>query len=187
MGSARRGVMSTPHGEVETPNFMPVGTRAAVKTVDVEDLRSVGAQIVLANTYHLMLRPGERVVAALGELHGFMAWDGPILTDSGGFSGAVARPEITEHGLTFRRGLRRVVGRSHPGTGSSRPGGAGGRHHDGARRPGPDPVATTGGRESGGTYVALGGAFARRPAAARSRPVRHHPGWHRYRPQGTSG
>ena len=62
-GSARSGVMSTPHGKVETPNFMPVGTRAAVKTVDVEDLQSVGAQIVLANTYHLMLRPGERVVA----------------------------------------------------------------------------------------------------------------------------
>ncbi len=101
-GSARRGVMSTPHGKVETPNFMPVGTRAAVKTVDIEDLRSVGAQIVLANTYHLMLRPGERVVADLGELHGFMAWDGPILTDSGGFQVLSLDPEITEHGLTFR-------------------------------------------------------------------------------------
>ena len=72
-GSARSGVMSTPHGKVETPNVRPVGTRATVKTVDVEDLRSVGAQIVLATTYQLMLRPGERVVADLGELHGFMA------------------------------------------------------------------------------------------------------------------
>ncbi|MCH8130887.1 MAG: tRNA-guanine transglycosylase, partial [Acidobacteria bacterium] len=84
-GSARSGVISTPHGKVDTPGFMPVGTRGTVKTVDVEDLRSVGAQILLANTYHLMLRPGERVVADLGELHGFMGWDGPILTDSGGF------------------------------------------------------------------------------------------------------
>ncbi|MCH8899449.1 MAG: tRNA guanosine(34) transglycosylase Tgt [Acidobacteria bacterium] len=101
-GSARSGVMSTPHGKVDTPSFMPVGTRASVKTLDVEDLRSVGAQILLANTYHLMLRPGERVVADLGELHGFMAWDGPILTDSGGFQVLSLDPEITEHGLTFR-------------------------------------------------------------------------------------
>jgi len=101
-GSARSGVMSTPHGKVETPNFMPVGTRAAVKTVAVEDLRSVGAQIVLANTYHLMLRPGERVVADLGELHGFMAWDGPILTDSGGFQVfSLPNVKISDRGARF--------------------------------------------------------------------------------------
>ncbi len=101
-GKARTGVMSTPHGDVETPNFMPVGTRATVKTMDVEDLRTVGAQIVLANTYHLMLRPGEAVVSKLGELHRFMAWSGPILTDSGGYQVLSLNPKITEEGLVFR-------------------------------------------------------------------------------------
>lgn len=101
-GNARTGSMITPHGEVDTPNFMPVGTRATVKTMDVEDLRSVGAQIVLSNTYHLMLRPGEQVVAQLGELHGFMAWDGPILTDSGGYQVLSLNPKISEEGLVFR-------------------------------------------------------------------------------------
>ena len=101
-GNARIGSMVTPHGEVATPNFMPVGTRATVKTMDVEDLKSVGAQIVLSNTYHLMLRPGEQVVAQLGELHGFMAWDGPILTDSGGYQVLSLNPKISEEGLVFR-------------------------------------------------------------------------------------
>ncbi len=101
-GKARTGVMSTPHGDVQTPNFMPVGTRATVKTMDVEELRTVGAQIVLANTYHLMLRPGEAVVSQLGEIHGFMAWDGPILTDSGGYQVLSLNPKISEDGLIFR-------------------------------------------------------------------------------------
>jgi len=101
-GKARAGTMSTPHGDVETPNFMPVGTRATVKTVDVEDLRAVGAQIVLSNTYHLMLRPGAGIVSQLGELHGFMAWDGPILTDSGGYQVLSLNPKISEEGLVFR-------------------------------------------------------------------------------------
>ena len=81
-GAARTGWLDTPHGRI--PAFMPVGTRAAVKAVDSHDLAGTGAEIVLANTYHLMLRPGSRI-AALGGLHRFMAWDGPILTDSGGF------------------------------------------------------------------------------------------------------
>ena len=85
IGKARAGVLSTPHGAIPTPGFMPVGTRGTVKGVDAADLRSIGVQMVLANTYHLMLRPGADTVAALGELHGFMAWDGPILTDSGGY------------------------------------------------------------------------------------------------------
>jgi len=101
-GRARTGTMTTPHGAVATPNFMPVGTRGTVKALDVEDLRTVGAGIVLANTYHLMLRPGEDVVATLGELHGFMAWDGPILTDSGGYQVLSLNPKITEEGLVFR-------------------------------------------------------------------------------------
>ncbi|MDP6539227.1 MAG: tRNA guanosine(34) transglycosylase Tgt [Planctomycetota bacterium] len=83
--AARRGRFHTPHGAVETPAFMPVGTRATVKGVLPADLRRVGTRMVLANTYHLHLRPGEEVVAELGGLHAMMAWDGPILTDSGGF------------------------------------------------------------------------------------------------------
>ncbi|MGI9529811.1 MAG: tRNA guanosine(34) transglycosylase Tgt [Acidimicrobiia bacterium] len=100
--SARTGVMSTPHGDVPTPNFMAVGTRATVKLLDTEDLERLGADIVLANTYHLMLRPGEDIVRSQGELHGFMAWDGPILTDSGGYQVLSLKPEITEHSLTFK-------------------------------------------------------------------------------------
>ncbi|MBN2216368.1 MAG: tRNA guanosine(34) transglycosylase Tgt [Pirellulales bacterium] len=83
--AARRGVFHTPHGPVDMPAFMPVGTRAAVKGLEIDQLRATGAQMVLANTYHLALRPGEDVVAAAGGLHGFMGWDGPLLTDSGGF------------------------------------------------------------------------------------------------------
>ena len=84
-GRARAGWLNTPHGRVQTPAFMPVGTRAAVKAVDGADLAGVGAEIVLANTYHLMLRPGAERVARLGGLHRFMNWPHPILTDSGGF------------------------------------------------------------------------------------------------------
>jgi queuine tRNA-ribosyltransferase len=84
-GTARAGRLTTPHGVVETPCFMPVGTKATVKAVEPRELRELGAQVVLANTYHLYFRPGAEVVAAHGGLHGFMRWDGPILTDSGGF------------------------------------------------------------------------------------------------------
>lgn len=82
---ARAGVFRTPHGDVPTPAFMPVGTRASVKGVEPDTLRAVGTHMVLANTYHLHLRPGEAIVRELGGLHRFMAWDGPILTDSGGY------------------------------------------------------------------------------------------------------
>src|SRR5258708_21924233 len=82
--AARRGTFHTPHGQVETPAFMPVGTQATVKGLTVDQVRATGAQMVLANTYHLTLRPGERLVEQFGGLHGFMGWDGPILTDSGG-------------------------------------------------------------------------------------------------------
>ena len=83
--AARRGRFHTPHGAVETPAFMPVGTRGSVKGLEVGQIRDTGAQMILANTYHLALRPGERVVEALGGLHNFTGWQGPILTDSGGF------------------------------------------------------------------------------------------------------
>jgi queuine tRNA-ribosyltransferase len=82
---ARAGTISTPHGTISTPIFMPVGTQATVKSVSPEELREVGAQIILANTYHLMLRPGSALIAEFGGLHSFSHWDGPILTDSGGF------------------------------------------------------------------------------------------------------
>jgi queuine tRNA-ribosyltransferase len=101
-GAARAGTLHTPHGTIATPGFMPVGTRGTVKGVDAADLRSVGAEIVLANTYHLMLRPGADTVAALGELQTFMAWDGPILTDSGGYQVFSLDPEVTEEGVVFR-------------------------------------------------------------------------------------
>jgi queuine tRNA-ribosyltransferase len=101
-GAARSGVLDTPHGEVRTPAFMPVGTRAAVKAVDTDDLVAMGAEIVLANTYHLMLRPGAELIAELGGLHDFMSWDGPILTDSGGFQIFSLEPDVTEQGASFR-------------------------------------------------------------------------------------
>jgi queuine tRNA-ribosyltransferase len=104
---ARRGVLTTPHGDVNTPAFMSVGTKATVKTMAPTELRSCGAEIVLANTYHLFLRPGPELIAAAGGLHGFMAWDGPVLTDSGGFqvfSLADAR-KITEEGAEFRSAI----------------------------------------------------------------------------------
>jgi queuine tRNA-ribosyltransferase len=100
-GAARAGTLRTPHGRVSTPAFMPVGTRAAVKAVDTDDLHGVGAEIILANTYHLMLRPGADLIAELGGLHEFMGWDRPILTDSGGFQIFSLKPEIDEQGATF--------------------------------------------------------------------------------------
>ena len=84
-GAARSGSLTLPHGTVETPVFMPVGTQATVRTLSPADLKAVGAQIVLANSYHLHVRPGEDVIAQLGGLHKFMAWERPLLTDSGGF------------------------------------------------------------------------------------------------------
>ncbi len=99
---ARTGTLSTPHGSVGTPAFMPVGTRAAVRALDVDDLHATGAEMVLANTYHLMLRPGAETVARLGGLHHFWSWAGPILTDSGGFQIFSLQPRITRTGAAFR-------------------------------------------------------------------------------------
>ena len=103
-GAARTGEMTTAHGAVHTPAFMPVGTQAAVKAVHHDDVRAAGTELLLANTYHLMLRPSAERVAALGGLHAFMGWPGPILTDSGGFQVMSLAPlrKITEEGVTFR-------------------------------------------------------------------------------------
>jgi queuine tRNA-ribosyltransferase len=102
--SARNAIFTTPHGVVETPAFMPVGTQGTVKGVDPGRLRETGAQMILANTYHLALRPGEQTVAALGGLHAFMGWDGPILTDSGGFQvfSLAHRMAVDEQGVRFK-------------------------------------------------------------------------------------
>jgi queuine tRNA-ribosyltransferase len=103
-GAARAGRIHTPHGDVDTPAFMPVATQGSVKSLSPADLRAAGAQIVLANTYHLLLRPGPEVVSGLGGLHRFMGWDGPLLTDSGGFQvwSLAKLRTMTEEGVEFR-------------------------------------------------------------------------------------
>src|SRR5262245_14610499 len=106
-GRARAGVLKTPHGDVETPAFMPVGTAGAVKAVRHRDLDEVGAEIVLANTYHLMLRPGDELVRDLGGLHGFTGWKRPFLTDSGGYQvfSLTALRKLDEKGVVFQSHL----------------------------------------------------------------------------------
>ncbi|HEY7472467.1 MAG TPA: tRNA guanosine(34) transglycosylase Tgt [Gemmatimonadota bacterium] len=106
-GAARAGTLSTDRGEVPTPAFMPVGTQATVKGLAPRELREAGVGIVLANAYHLHLRPGSEVVRRLGGLHAFMGWEGPILTDSGGFQvfSLATLAEIDEDGVTFRSHL----------------------------------------------------------------------------------
>jgi queuine tRNA-ribosyltransferase len=103
-GAARRGTLKTAHGEIDTPAFMPVGTYGSVKAMSPLELRDIGAQIVLGNTFHLWLRPGLEVIAAHGGLHRFMGWDGPILTDSGGFQVFSLGPlrKISEEGVRFQ-------------------------------------------------------------------------------------
>ena len=103
-GAARGGRLATPHGAVETPAFMPVATQGTVKSLSPAELRAAGAQIVLANTYHLFLRPGHELVSEMGGLHRFMAWDGPILTDSGGFQvfSLSKLRRLGEEGVEFR-------------------------------------------------------------------------------------
>src|SRR5689334_20817087 len=104
-GAARAGVLRTAHGDVPTPAFMPVGTKASVKALHPDEVRDTGAKILLGNTYHLYFRPGADLIAELGGLHAFMAWDGPILTDSGGFQVFSLRDTIAavdDEGVTFR-------------------------------------------------------------------------------------
>ncbi|MCD6177202.1 MAG: tRNA guanosine(34) transglycosylase Tgt [Candidatus Cloacimonetes bacterium] len=102
--NARAGILQTPHGEIKTPIFMPVGTRATVKTLDPQDLNNVNAQIILGNTYHLYLRPGHELIKRAGGLHKFMGWNNPILTDSGGFQvmSLAGLRKITPEGVRFQ-------------------------------------------------------------------------------------
>lgn len=113
---ARRGRLHTPHGTIETPAFMPVGTRATVKAAGQAELEALGAEIVLANTYHLFLRPGHELVRDLGGLHGFMSWPRPILTDSGGYQvfSLAALAQVGEEGVTFRSHLDGAAHRFTP-------------------------------------------------------------------------
>jgi queuine tRNA-ribosyltransferase len=104
-GAARAGILRTAHGDVQTPAFMPVGTKGTVKSLDPQELRTVGSQIILGNSYHLHFRPGDDVIAELGGLHAFSGWDGPLLTDSGGFQVFSLRDtliEVDDEGVTFR-------------------------------------------------------------------------------------
>lgn len=106
-GRARRGVLETPHGSVQTPCFMPVGTRGAVKAITHRDLQDLGAELILGNTYHLHLRPGDDLIARAGGLHEFIGWTRPILTDSGGYQvfSLAARCHVTEERVEFRSHL----------------------------------------------------------------------------------
>ena len=103
-GKARAGVIKTDHGEISTPIFMPVGTRASVKSLWQEDLEKLNAQIILGNTYHLLIRPGHELIEKMGGLHKFMSWERPILTDSGGYQvfSLSDLNKITERGVEFR-------------------------------------------------------------------------------------
>src|SRR5256885_16266224 len=113
-GPARAGTLTLPHGTVETPVFMPVGTQGTVRALSPNDLRSAGATLVLANTYHLHVRPGEQVVEKLGALHRFMGWDRPLLTDSGGFQvfSLAGFRRVSDDGVEFQShvdGARRFL------------------------------------------------------------------------------
>ena len=136
-GAARAGVLRTAHGDVPTPAFMPVGTKATVKSLHPDEVRAAGAAILLGNTYHLHFRPGEDLIAELGGLHAFMGWDGPILTDSGGFQVFSLRDTIAggrRRGRHLPLGLRRRPGALHAGAGRGDPGEARLRRRDVPRR-----------------------------------------------------
>ena len=111
-GAARAGILKTAHGEIPTPAFMPVGTKATVKSLHPDEVRALGAHVVLGNTYHLHFRPGEDVIEELGGLHAFSGWDGPILTDSGGFQvmSLAKLRKITDAGVAFQS---HIDGASH--------------------------------------------------------------------------
>ena len=168
---ARLGRLTLPHGSVETPQFMPVGTNATVKALTPDDLREAGASIILSNTYHLYLRPGHERIERLGGLHRFMDWDRPILTDSGGFQ-VVSLGDlrvVDEDGVTFRSHLDGSIHRFTPGARHRGPGGA----RVGCRRrlrPAGVPVLAASGRGRGDRADAsLGRAVAGRPTSGRTR------------------
>ena len=136
-GAARAGVLRTAHGDVPTPAFMPVGTKATVKSLHPDEVREAGAHILLGNTYHLHFRPGEELIAELGGLHAFMGWAGPILTDSGGFQVFSLRDTIAavdDEGVTFRSVYDGTAARFSPESVARDPGAARLGHRDVPRR-----------------------------------------------------
>src|SRR5204863_3436737 len=108
---ARRGILRTSRGDIETPVFMPVGTQGAVKALTSQHLEEIGASIILGNTYHLLLRPGDELIAEMGGLHRFMGWFGPILTDSGGYQvySLAQTRKISDHAAVFRSHIDRAL------------------------------------------------------------------------------
>jgi queuine tRNA-ribosyltransferase len=113
-GAARAGVVTTARGTFRTPCFMPVGTRGSVRAVSTADLEDLGSELMLCNTYHLMLRPGADVVAGLGGIHGFAAWPGHVLTDSGGYQVFSLQPRVSDEGVTFKSTYDGTVHRLTP-------------------------------------------------------------------------
>ena len=161
-GAARRGLVSTPRGDIRTPAFMPVGTAATVKAMFPQDVRATGADIVLGNVYHLMLRPGAERVAALGGLHEFMNWPHPILTDSGGFQvmSLSKLRKLDEQGVAFQShidGSRHMLD-ARALDGDSAP--ARFRHSHAIRRMRAPALHGGGGRARHAPVAALGGALA---------------------------
>ena len=178
----RLGRVHTAHGAFDTPAFLPVGTQGTVKTVTPEEVRETGAQAILANTYHLHLRPGERLVRELGGLHRFMDWDGPILTDSGGFQvfSLSELRTLTPEGVALPLAPRRLEPLPLARDRGADPGGPRLGHHDGARRvpavPGHLRAGRRVARADAGLGRALQGGLARAQRALRHRAGRRLPG-----------
>ena len=178
-GAARAGTLRTAHGDVPTPAFMPVGTKATVKTVDPDELRAIGTPILLANTYHLHFRPGEDLIAELGGLHRFMGWEGPILTDSGGFQVFSLRDTIAavdDDGVTFRSvydGARRSF---HARVSREDPGRARVRHRDVSRHLSARGRSSRRACRSRPAHDTLGRAPTRCTACGRPAPLRDRAG-----------
>ena len=175
-GAARGGVATTARGTYRTPCFMPVGTRGAIKYLSAADYEQLGAEIVLGNTYHLMLRPGAETVAALGGLGRFAGWRGLTLTDSGGFQVFSLEPKVDDDGVTFRSVYDGSTHRFTPESAVAHAGAARRRHPDGARRVPAAAVADRGRAHSGRAHVGMGTTGPRRAPAQRPGAVRDRPG-----------
>ena len=187
-GAARAGVLRTAHGEIRTPAFMPVGTKGTVKTLLPAEVRSLGADVILGNTYHLHFRPGEDVIEELGGLHAFSGWDGPILTDSGGFQVFSLRDtlaRVDDDGVTFRSVYDGSDGAPHARARRRDPAPARLGHRDVPRHLPAGGRLAARARAGGPAHAALGGAAGRRAAGARSAPLRDRPG--RHRPRSSAG
>ena len=183
-GAARAGVLRTAHGEIRTPAFMPVGTKGTVKTLLPSEVRALGADVILGNTYHLHLRPGEDVVEDLGGLHAFTGWDGPILTDSGGFQVFSLRDtlvRVDDDGVTFRSVYDGNEERLTPEGVAEIQTAARVGHRDVPRHLPARGRAPTRARGSRAPDAALGRAAGRRPARSGPAPLRYRAGWHRRR------